>query len=236
LRERIEAVLDFARVRGLRGAENPARWKGHLDHLLPSPGKISRTRHHAALPYVGVPEFLTRLRAVSATAARALEFTILNAVRVGEACGARWTEIGGEVWTIPGERMKGGQEHRVPLSAASVAVLARMPREGDFVFPSDRPDRPVHGNTVWLLVKELGGGTVHGFRSAFRDWVREETNFPSEAAELALAHAIPSRTERAYRRGDMLEVRHEMMEAWGRHCSGEPASAVVVPIGARRHG
>jgi integrase len=232
LRERIEAVLDFAKVRGLRDGENPARWKGHLDHLLPRPGKISRTRHHAALPYADVPAFMAKLRDIPGAAARALEFTILTAARAGEACGARWAEIAGDVWTIPPERMKGGREHRVPLSRAALDALARMRQEGDSVFPSDRHGRPIHTNAVWLLAKRLDAGTVHGFRSAFRDWAAETTGFPSEACELALAHTIPSRTERAYRRGDMLEVRRELMAAWGRHCCGEPS----VAIGARRHG
>jgi integrase len=244
VRERIEAVLDFARVRGLREGENPARWKGHLDHLLPAPGKVSRTKHHAALPYNDVPEFMSRLRDVPDTAARALEFTILTAVRAGEACGARWGEIKGDTWTIPAERMKGGKEHRVPLSSPALAVLARTPRMGELVFPSDRPgkqgeqsSRPIHTNSALLIAKELDPGTtIHGFRSAFCDWAAEQTNFPREACELALAHAILDRTEAAYRRGNMLDIRRDLMAAWGRHCSGEPASGVVVELGARRHG
>jgi integrase len=257
LRERIEAILDFAKVRGLRDGENPARWKGHLDHLLPSPGKIARTRHHAALPYDDVPAFMSRLRGVSGTTARALEFTILTAARAGEACGARWSEISGDTWTVPAERMKGGQEHRVPLSAGVLDMLARMEARTEtsgryltgsaFVFPAGQ-DRPVHGNSVLLLAKELGAGTVHGFRSSFRDWVEEQTNFPSTAAELALAHRVKnaaemalarqvgSATERSYRRGDAFETRSELMTAWGRYCVGEAVSGVVVSLAARRHG
>jgi integrase len=237
VRERIEAVLDFAKVRGLRDGENPARWKGHLDHLLPSPKKVRRTEHHAALPYNDVPAFMARLRAVPGTAARALEFIVLTAVRAGEGCGARWPEIDGDVWAIPRERMKGGKEHRVPLPAPALDVLARMPRTGEFVFPGERPGRPVHGNAALTVAKELDHGiTVHGFRSAFRDWAAEQTNFSREAAELALAHAIPNPTEAAYRRGDMLDIRRDLMAAWADHCAGKPASGVVVPIAARRHG
>jgi integrase len=239
VRERIESVLDWAKVRGYRDGENPARWKGHLDHLLPSPRKIARGGHHAALPYNDVPAFMAKLRDVPGNAARALEFTILTATRAGEGCGARWSEIEGDVWVIPRERMKkGDREHRVPLSRAALDLLGQMKQEGDLVFPSDRPGRPVHTNATLALAKELGGTTttVHGFRSSFRDWAAEQTNFSREAAELALAHAIPNRTEAAYRRGDQLDIRRELMATWARHCTGELASGVVVPIGARRHG
>jgi integrase len=251
VRERIEVIIDSAKVRGLRDGENPARWRGHLDKLLPAPSKVARTQHHAALPYGEIPGFIARLRDIPGTAARALEFTILTVARAGESCGARWTEIDGNVWTIPPERMKGGQEHRVPLSAPALDVLARKQeaRNSAFVF-SDRPDRPVHTNTVWLLTKKLGGTTtVHGFRSSFRDWVEDQTSFTRDAAELALAHrvktaaevalahSVSNRTEAAYRRSDMLEIRRQMMEAWGRHCAGEPACGVVVPIlELSRHG
>jgi integrase len=236
VRERIEAVLDYAKVRGLRDGENPARWKGHLDQLLPSPKKVSRTKHHAALPYNDVPAFMAELHDVPGTAARALEFLVLTAVRAGEACGARWTEIDGYTWTIPPERMKGDREHRVPLSSSALAVLSRMERGGDLVFPSDRPDRPIHTNTALAVAKALDvSTTVHGFRSAFRDWVAEQTTFPDAAADLALAHAISNPTEAAYRRGDMLDIRRDLMAAWADHCAGKPASGVVL-IAARRHG
>jgi integrase len=194
---------------------------------------------------------MARVRDVPGNAARALEFTILTAVRAGEGCGARWSEIEGDVWVIPRERMKkGDREHRVPLSQPALDVLAQVPDQGNgLVFPG-RADRPVSVSptTIYRLAVELGAESVHGFRSAFRDWAEEQTSFSSTAAEialahrvknateLALAHRVGNSTENAYRRGDMLEIRREIMAAWGRHCAGEPASGVVVPIGARRHG
>jgi integrase len=196
VRQRIEAVLDWAKVRGYRDGENPARWKGHLDHLLPAPGKITRVQHHAALPYVDVPAFMARLREREGTAARALEFTILTAARAGESCGVVWSEINADtaIWTIPADRMKGGREHRVPLSSAAHDLLSRIPQVGSLVFPR-RPGRPISPATMWRLAVELGAETVHGFRSAFRDWAGDKTSFPREVAESALAHATGDQTE-----------------------------------------
>jgi integrase len=234
LRARIESVLDFAKARGFRDGDNPARWRGHLDHLLPAPRKLASVEHYAALPYADISAFMGRLSERDGVAARALEFTILTAARAGESCGARWDEISGDVWTVPAARMKSGREHRVPLSGAACDVLARLPRAGHLIFPG-RPSRAVSPTTIYRLAVELGAKTTHGFRSAFRDWAGDKTGFPREVAEAALAHVIGDETERAYRRGDALELRRELMEAWARHCSGETASTVV-PFGVRRHG
>jgi integrase len=235
VRQRVEAVLDFARTRGWRDGENPARWKGHLANLLPAPRKVAPVKHYAALAYNDVPAFVRKLRDIPGTAARCLEFTILTTARAGESCGARHTEIDGNVWTIPPERMKSGRAHRVPLSRAALAVLPQK-RDGSFVFPRGDVDRPLATDALWRIATELGECTVHGFRSAFRDWASEQTNFSGEAAELALAHTIPNATEAAYRRGDQLEIRRRLMERWARYCAGEPSGVVVPMTRGRRHG
>jgi integrase len=250
VRQRVEAVLDFARVRGLREeGVNPARWKGHLDQLLAVPTKITRVRHYAAPPYASIPEFMGRLRAVPGVQARALEFTILTAARAGEVVGARWGEIAGDTWVISAGRMKGGREHRVPLPRivsdmlTSVAKASHgmlfdadhVPPGGDHIFLGAH-GLPLRTNDLLAVAQKLGAGTTHGFRSAFADWTAEETSFPREAYEAALAHVIPSRTERAYRRADLLEVRRALMNAWGMFCSGEPTGTVVPIRAAARHG
>lgn len=227
LRGRIEQVLDAARAKGLRTGENPARWRGHLDTLLPKRQKLQRG-HHPALPYVEIQAFVADLRARDAMAARALEFTILAAARTGEVLGATWGEIDlkAQVWTVPGKRMKAGREHRVPLSPACIAILehvAPLWPEGDdgsaFIFPGQRPGRPLSGMAMEMLLrrqkKEI---TVHGFRSTFRDWAGEETEFAREVVEAALSHVVGDATERAYRRGDALEKRRRLMEAWAAYC------------------
>jgi integrase len=235
VRQRIESVLDFAKARGLRDGDNPARWRGHLENLLPPPRKIAPVKHYAALPYADGPAFMAKLRAVDDVPARCLEFLILTATRTNEARGAVWDDISGDTWTIPAARMKRGKAHRVPLSRAALAMVKRMPADGGFIFPGR--NGAIGDTALGDLLAELRDGcTVHGFRSAFRDWAAEQTNFPREVAELALAHAVGSATERAYARGDLLEQRRKLMEAWARYCAGVAPSAAVVPMRERRHG
>jgi integrase len=225
LRGRIEAVIDFARARGhiSQAQSNPARWRGHLDHLLAKPSKLRRG-HHAALPYEEVPSFMARLRArESSLAARALEFLILTGARTGEALKAEWCEfdLGRGVWTVPAQRMKAGQEHRVPLVERAMTILIGLAegRTSAFVFPGQRPDRPLSDMAMATVLRRMGVDvTVHGFRSAFRDWAGDKTSFPREVAEGVLAHTIGNKVEQAYRRGDALEKRRQLMEAWARYC------------------
>lgn len=214
VRGRIERVLDWARVHGLRTGDNPARWRGHLDKLLPKPSRVAKATHHAAMPYADVPAFMARLAERDGAARRALRFTILTAARTGEVTGADWPEfdLATGVWTIPAERMKGGREHQVPLSAPALALLRAMPR--------DRRPFALSENAMLYLVQKAppkGLGlpfTVHGFRSSFRDWAAETTEYPNELVEMALAHAIRNRAEAAYRRGNLLERRRRLMEDW----------------------
>jgi len=224
LRGRIEAVLDAARARGFigRNEANPARWRGHLDKLLPKRAKLTRG-HHAAMPYPEVSMFVAELRQRPATAARALEFCILTASRSGEALAARWEEMNLEqkIWTIPPARTKAAREHRVPLPERAVAILREVGalRSGDYVFPGQRPGRPLSSMAFEMLLRRSNSPyTAHGFRSSFRDWAGNETHFPRELAEHALAHVIGDKAEQAYRRSDALARRRELMEAWARHC------------------
>jgi integrase len=232
VRERIKLVLDHAKARGLRSGDNPAQWKGHLDQILPTHSKLSRG-HHAAMPFADVPAFLRRLRDAEGVGARALEFCILTAARSGEARGARWSEIelDAKLWTIAAERMKAEKEHRVPLSDRALEIVREMKSIAlnDLVFPGQRDKRPLSDMTLAKALKTAGGGdyTVHGFRSAFRDWVAEETNFQREVAEAALAHAVGDAVERAYRRGDALEKRRKLMEAWAAFCTTVKGENVV---------
>jgi integrase len=235
VRGRIESILDWATVRGYREGENPARWRGHLDKLLPSRSKVRKTQHHSALPYAELPAFMTLLREQQGIAARALEFTILTAARTGEVIGARRSEINRResLWTVPAERMKAGKEHRVPLPghALELAVIA-VEADNDFVFPGGRLSQPLSNMAMLTVLRRMGRPdlTVHGFRSTFRDWASERTSFPSEVVEMALAHTIDSKTEAAYRRGDLFEKRRRLMEAWEEFSLGGPASAVVVSL------
>ena len=213
LRGRIERVLDAARVRDLRQGENPARWRGHLDHLLPKPGKLTRG-HHEAMAIDAVRPFLERLQTRPSIAGKALAFTILTAARSGEVLGARWNEIDLEnaVWTVPAARMKSGKPHRVPLSSPALALLREMHAlrtdEFDLVFPGQKRGRPLSVMAFSMLLRRMRVEvTAHGFRSSFRDWAAERTWFPHEVAEMALAHAIGSKAEAAYRRGDLFEKR-----------------------------
>ena len=218
LRGRIERVFDFARARGQRSGENPARWRGHLDAILPKRAKLTRG-HHKAMPFDEVPAFVAALREREGVAPRALEFAILTAARSGEVLAARWSEFDLEagVWTVPAARMKAGREHRVPLSAPAVEILRQMEhkRLGEYVFPGMRSGRPLSVMALEMVLRRMKVDvTVHGFRSAFRDWAGERTHFPREVAEAALAHLVGDAVERAYRRGDALEKRRKLMEAW----------------------
>lgn len=235
VRGRIECVLDWAMARGYRPkGDNPARWRGHLDKLLARPGKVAKVEHHAALPYANAAEFLAELREIGGMGARALEFTILTAARSGEVRGATWDEIdrAEAVWTIPGERMKAGREHRVPLSPEALAILEALPRIGgcNLVFPSAKGS-PLSDMTLTAVLRRMGRSiTVHGFRSTFRDWAAERTNYPRDVAEMALAHAIGDKVEAAYRRGDLFEKRRRMMREWAKFCSTPPAAGNVTAI------
>jgi integrase len=231
VRGRIEKILDAAKAKGLREGENPARWRGHLDHLLPRPSKLARG-HHAAMPYDEVAGFVAKLREREAIAALALELCILTAARSGEVLGMRWDEIdlGKKIWTVPAHRMKAGREHRVPLSERATAILVRLSdiRSGDFVFPGQRRDKPLSA----LRRTKADAVTVHGFRSSFRDWAGNETGYPRELIESALAHVIGNKAEQAYRRSDALEKRRSLMEAWASYC--EPGmGGNVIPLVAR---
>jgi integrase len=223
LRGRIEKVLDAAKAKGYREGENPARWRGHLDHLLPKQSKITRG-HHAAMPYQNVAAFVSRLRENNSVAALALEFCILTAARSGEVLGIRWSEIDLEkkVWTLPPHRMKAGREHRVPLSERAVAILRLLAeiKTGDFVFPGQHKDRPLSDRAMHEALRRMTADTVtvHGFRSSFRDWAGNETHYPRDLIETALAHVIGDKAEQAYRRSDALEKRRELMEAWAEYC------------------
>lgn len=231
VRGRIERVLDAAKARGLRSGENPARWRGHLDHLL-SRQKASKG-HHAAMPFEDVPSFMSRLREREAIAALALEFAILTAGRTSEVLEARWSEIdvAAKVWTIPAERMKAGREHRVPLvdRALEVLELAVKVRDSEYVFPGQKRGRPLSNMAMSMLMRRLDAETytVHGFRSSFRDWAGDQTSFPRELAEAALAHVIGDETERAYRRSDALMKRRRLMEAWASYIGGKKEAKIV---------
>jgi integrase len=234
LRARIEAVLDWTTSRGLRQGENPARWRGHLENLLARRSKVQRVEHHAALPYAEIGALVTDLRRQEGTAHRALEFAILTATRTGEVLGARWSELdlAGRVWTIAGERMKGGKEHRVPLSDAALAVIEAMAaiRVNEYVFPGR--NGALGHNAMLRVLAALGRAdiSVHGFRSSFRDWAAEATAYPNEVVEMALAHTIKNQAEAAYRRGDLLDKRRALMRDWAQRCAG---GAVVVPLPVR---
>jgi len=223
LRGRIERVLDFAKVRGWRSGENPALWRGHLKSILPARTKLSRG-HHAAMPYVDIPEFVNRLRDLEAISARALEFLILTAGRSGEVREATWNEFDLEagVWTVPALRMKAGKIHRVPLSPRALEIVKwlKAHQVSDFVFAGQKPDRPMSNMAYAMLMRrlKLGHYTVHGFRSAFRDWAGDETQFARDIAEQALAHQVGNETERAYRRADALAKRRELMAEWAEYC------------------
>ena len=237
LRGRIEAVLDWANAHEYRQNENPARWRGHLDKLLPARSRLE-VRHFPALPYRELPGFMADLRRRDGTSARALEFTIATAGRAGEVIGARWLEIDlvEKVWTVPAERMKSGKTHRVPLSTGALAVLREMQAlrpAGDadgYVFPGRKPGRSLDKMAMTDLLERMGRAdiTVHGFRSTFRDWAAERTSYPNHVVEQALAHVIGNAVEAAYRRGDMFEKRRRLMQQWATFCATEPTAHIKV--------
>ena len=238
LRGRLENILDFAKARGYREGENPARWRGHLDKLLPALSKVRQVEHHAALPYTELPDFLTRLLEQEGTSARALEFAILTAARTGEVLGARWSEVSlrEKTWTIPAERMKARREHRVPLSSRALSILTEMQaaRESDelFVFPGGKPGKPLSNMAFLMLLRRMDRAdlTAHGFRATFKTWASERTSFQNEIVEAALAHAIGGKLEQAYRRGDLFEKRRKLMDAWANFCEQPKSSGKVVRI------
>jgi integrase len=236
VRGRIEAVLDYAKARRWREGENPARWRGHLDDLFPQRRRVRRVKHHAALPWRESGAFMQRLRQNSGISARCLEFLILTACRSGEVRGARWDEIdlGHKVWTIPEQRIKAGREHRVPLSEPAMAVLREMAQLGTdgFVFPGLKTASALSDVALAKAVDVAGGNgaTVHGFRSTFREWCAETTNYPRELAEAALAHVLKDKTEAAYQRGDLLEKRRRLMADWAVFCGRKLAAGEVVTL------
>jgi integrase len=231
LRGRIENVLDAAKARGHRSGENPARWRGHLDQLLPKRQRLSRG-HHKALPYEALPAFMADLLDRDAVAGRALEFLILTAARTGEVIGARLDEIDLEkrVWIIPPQRMKAGREHRVPLSARAIEIVEAMQAlgRGPYLFPGPKPLAPMSSMAMAMLLRRMKWDvTVHGFRSTFRDWSSETTGFSHEVCEMALAHTIANKAEAAYRRGDLFDKRRKLMEAWAGYCASAGRNKVV---------
>jgi integrase len=229
LRGRIERVLSFAKARGMRSGENPAQWRGHLDAILPKRSILTRG-HHKALPFQQVPAFMKRLRAIEGTAPRALEFAILTAARSGEVFKLDWQELSLDerLWIVPAPRMKGGREHRVPLTGRAIQILRDIEHlrteENLFVFPGGKHGKPLSETSLEAVLKRMGvDATPHGFRSSFRDWAGDATAFPREVAEAALAHIVGDQAERAYRRGDALDKRRHLMEAWHNYCAGGSA-------------
>ena len=235
VRGRVEAVLDWAKARGMRMGENPARWRGVLQHTLPARPQASLVKHHSALPYPRVGAFMATLRREEGTAARCLEFTILTAARTGEAVGAKWEEIDlkAALWTVPASRIKARREHRVPLSAPALALLKAQVkvRQGEYAFAGGRRGKPLSNMAMIALLKRMDrtGITVHGFRSTFRDWCAEQTSYPHEVGEMALAHAVGDKVEAAYRRGDLLTKRAQLMRDWAEYCGrvSKPQSGKV---------
>lgn len=219
VRQRIEAVLDYASALGIREGDNPARWRGHLDNLLPKPTKVRAVQHHPALPHADIADFMDELSKRKGVSARALTFTILTAARSGETRGMTWAEVDLDngVWTIPAQRMKAAKEHRVPLSLNAIAQLGEQGADTDLVFGSEtKAGKPISDMSMTALLRrmEYDNITVHGFRSTFRDWAGESTSFPREVIEAALAHGIKDKAEAAYARSDLFEKRCELMQAW----------------------
>ncbi|MFZ1447117.1 MAG: site-specific integrase, partial [Candidatus Dechloromonas phosphoritropha] len=246
VRGRIESVLGWATTSGYRTGENPARWKGHLENLLATISKTNRTKNHPSLPWPRIGAFISALRVREGVSARAVEFAILTACRSGEVRGARWAEFDtvGKLWTIPAERMKAKREHQVPLSDAALALLASMPKDSDndVVFAGTK-GQPLSDMSLTAVIRRMNGGdkpgwvdtngegiTVHGFRSSFRMWAAETTNYPREVAEHALAHQLPDAVERAYQRGSQFAKRAALMAEWAVYCAAMPTNAVVKPI------
>jgi integrase len=227
VRGRIETVLDWAKARDFRSGENPARWRGHLDQLLPARARIAPVKNLAAMPYSNLPGFMARLREQVGANARALEFLILTAARTGDVIGAIWSEIdfAERLWIVPGARVKSKKgtlrrDHVVPLCDRAIELLNGLPRDADFIFIGSQVARPMSPAVMIRLTKEMTGDevTVHGFRSAFRDWGAEQTNYPNEMLEMALAHTVSNKVEAAYRRGDQREKRRQLMADWAVYC------------------
>lgn len=238
LRGRIETVLDYAKVRGLRAGENPARWKGHLDHVLPAKGDVAKTVHHASMPYAELPAFWPLLQAQDGLGARALEFAVLTGTRTAEVLNAPWSEFDLEaaIWTVPGARMKAGIDHRVPLSGPAMALLRKLAaiRENDFVFAGQRPNRPLSQMAMLMVLRRMKAGvTAHGFRATFRTWIAERTAYPHEVAEAALAHTQGDKVVAAYQRGDLFEKRRRLMEEWASFVTTPGAKGDVVALRRR---
>jgi integrase len=244
LRGRIESVLGWATTSGYRTGENPARWKGHLDNLLATISKSSRTKHHPSLPWHQMGKFIVALKAREGMSARAVEMAILTACRSGEVRGAEWSEfdLTGKIWTIPAERMKARREHQVPLSEAALKLLKSLPQENELVFPGTK-GQLLSDMSLTAVIRRMNDGakpiwvdsngvpiTVHGFRSTFRMWAAETTAYPREVAEHALAHQLPDAVERAYQRGTQFAKRVALMADWGKYCTTKQSKAVVKPI------
>lgn len=241
VRNRIELVLDAAKAKGLREGENPARWRGHLDKLLPRRDKVQAVKNHPALPYPEVAAFVATLTGDDMTT-KAMKMTILSACRTSEVLGATWDEIDldARIWTIPASRMKAGKEHRVPLADAVLALLESLPRiEGNpHLFPGMKAGRPLSNMAMLMKLRGMGRSdlTMHGFRSTFRDWAGECTPHPRDVCEQALAHSLGNDVEAAYRRGDLLEKRRALMNDWAAYCTTKPASNVIPLHREREHG
>ena len=238
LRGRIESVLGWATMSGYRTGDNPARWRGHLDNVLPALKKKARVKHHPALPFDQMGEFMESLRAQEGIAARALEFLILTATRTGEVIGAKWDEcdLRAGLWTVPASRMKAGREHRVPLAPRAVEIIRALHRsQSDYAFPGQREGTALSNMAMLQLLKRMGRVTltVHGFRSTFRDWTAERTNFPREVCEMALAHTVSDQVEAAYRRGDLFEKRRRLMLEWSQHCDNVKRAGKVLSFAAK---
>jgi integrase len=232
VRGRIEKVLDRAKALKLRAGENPAAWRGHLDHLLPAKSQVAPVEHHPALPYRQLPAFMAKLRKRDGVSVRALEFTILTVARSGDTLGAKWQEIDKreKLWTVPADRVKGKKgarrrDHVVPLTHRALTILEDLPRDSDFIFPGGREDGGLGNVVMAYVLKEMGYSahvaTVHGFRSTFKDWVSEQTSYPNELSEMVMAHTVSDRVESAYRRGDMRDRRRRLMEDWTAYCDGK---------------
>ncbi|QIE41630.1 integrase arm-type DNA-binding domain-containing protein [Rhodobacteraceae bacterium SC52] len=238
VRQRVEAVIDYATALGIRSGDNPARWRGHLDHLLPKPTKVRAVQHHPALPHAEIGAFMADLSERTGIASRALAFTILTAARSGETRGMAWGEVDldAKLWTIPAERMKAGKEHRVPLSDAAIECLGKRPQQAEksaFVFGSEtKPGKSISDMSMTAVLRRMGrdGITVHGFRSTFRDWAGETTGFPREVIEAALAHGIKDKAEAAYARSDLFDKRRKLMEAWATVASARDFAPNVVSL------
>jgi integrase len=240
LRGRLERVLDWAKAQGYREGENPAAWRGHLDKLLAEPRKVAKREHHAALPWQEIGAFMRDVRAMPGASALALEIIILTAARTSEVLNARWAEfdLDAALWTVPAARMKAHKEHRVPLSDAAVAALRKAladAEESEYLFPS-RKGAPLSNMACLKLLERMGRAdlTVHGFRSTFRDWCSEATDYPRDVAEMALAHTIESKVESAYRRGDLLEKRRALMADWAVYCDTVRTAGDVVPLRGKK--